>query len=218
MLSTKRLLYVISVVLVISTIFMLYNINEERASHISIERSADPVVSAMPDQNWEGAQQLTFVLTGESKREIYGDLYQNVRRLLDDLKLPVEATDFVDFASLDTNTIVIFCSDAISDYADLYQLGQFVENGGRVIFLFESVPGHYGKNHQGKLQHAGLCGRSVPGAAGGDDLRRLQCVHVGPRAPRCQGLCAGCGKGSSGSVHISLRPGDQLCHQRHIFG
>lgn len=134
MLSTKRLLYVISVVLVISTIFMLYNINEERASHISIERSADPVVSAMPDQNWEGTQQLTFVLTGESKREIYGDLYQNVRRLLDDLKLPVEATDFVDFSSLDTNTIVIFCSDAISDYADLYQLGQFVENGGRVIF------------------------------------------------------------------------------------
>lgn len=133
MLSTKRLLYVISVVLVISTIFMLYNINEERASHISIERSADPVVSAMPDQNWESAQQLTFVLTGESKREIYGDLYQNVRRLLDDLKLPVEATDFVDFASLDTNTIVIFCSDAISDYANLYQLGQFVENGGRVI-------------------------------------------------------------------------------------
>ena len=122
MLSTKRLLYVISVVLVISTIFMLYNINEERASHISIERSADPVVSAMPDQNWEGTQQLTFVLTGESKREIYGALYQNVRRLLDDLKLPVEATDFVDFASLDTNTIVIFCSDAISDYERILKL------------------------------------------------------------------------------------------------
>ena len=133
MLPTKRLIYVIVIVLIISTIFMLYNINEARSVHIAIERIQDESLAFMPEGEWSNQQQLRFVVCGDPDKEIYGDIYRNVIRIMQNLKLSYQAADTVDCTSLPENTMIIFCDDTASNYTDVVQLGDFIENGGKVI-------------------------------------------------------------------------------------
>lgn len=134
MLSIKRLLYVLSIVLVVSALFLMYNINEERASHIGIRHSQEALAQPMASEGAINPQPLHFVVTGHSDKDLYRDIYKNVVRLLSDWKVSYTEATRLDAQLLQDDPIVILCDDTAGDYADLLELGAFIEQGGRVLF------------------------------------------------------------------------------------
>ena len=134
MLPIKRLLYVLFIVLVVSALFLMYNLNEERASHIDTQRLQEAAAAPLEGPGLDGAGQLRFLVAGDPGKDLYQDIYQNVTRVLSDLKLPYTTADTVSAQMLQDDTILILCDDTAGEHVDLLALGQFIENGGRVLF------------------------------------------------------------------------------------
>lgn len=133
MLSWKRLCYVILMVTVVSTVFMLYNINEERTKNIKTENDREIRQTFLPVRPLAKETKQTVRIFGNPQREIYGEIYQNVRQLFLDLHFSVEEEEQFLPEEVKTDDLVVFCEDSIGSHADLVALGKFVEQGGRVI-------------------------------------------------------------------------------------
>ncbi len=133
MLSWKRLCYVIFMVSVVSAVFMIYNINEERTKNIKTENDREIRQTFLQARPLSEETRQTVWLFGDEKKEIYGDIYQNVRRLFLDLHFAVAEEERFLPEKIKTDDLVVFCEDSIGSYADLAALGDFVERGGRVI-------------------------------------------------------------------------------------
>ncbi|NLB20025.1 MAG: hypothetical protein GX829_04145 [Clostridium sp.] len=83
--------YVLILVIGLSIIFLIYNINEKNTKIVTIENT---VVEEKPLEQGiieENSNEVTFYLVGNPAREIYGDIYNNISRMMDDLKLSWDA-------------------------------------------------------------------------------------------------------------------------------
>lgn len=133
MLSIKRLIYVLLIVVVVSAVFMVYNINEERAKNIQLKNLEIEAPELTASEPVDPAQKPRVTLLGSPERDIYGDIYQNALRLFHDLHFTVTTRARLDTGRIGFDELVVFCDDDIGRYADLTELGQFVEGGGKVI-------------------------------------------------------------------------------------
>lgn len=133
MLSWKRLLYVVLIVSVVSAVFMLYNINEERTKNIKIENTKEVKQVFTEERTLEEESKQTVRIFGDEEKEIYGDIYKNVRQLFLDLHFQVAEDSFFLPEETKTGDLLVFCGDSVSRYADLTEVGEFAERGGNVI-------------------------------------------------------------------------------------
>lgn len=136
MISRKRLLYVIGIVLTISVIFMIYNFNEEKSNYVRIaQREIEDVVwMENSGEVIRAEQSMEVIITGKGDEDLYKDIYQNVYEIINDLKISYQELDKVEKADYGKNSIIVFCDDRIEPYADLLELGEFIADGGMVIF------------------------------------------------------------------------------------
>lgn len=136
MLSLRRLGYVLLIVLGICSIFVLYNINEKSNGTVRISNKEVPeeelLISRESIDNQNG---IRFCVVGNDEKELYKDIYQNVCRVMEDLKVSWDSVDRIRKSDLqDDNLVIVFCDDIVSDYVDLQQLVAFIEKGGKVVF------------------------------------------------------------------------------------
>lgn len=133
MLSWKRLLYVVLIVTVVSCVFMLYNMNEERARHVRIKNvPMEPGEYMGTKQLADGAGPQVWIL-GDDGEEIYEKIYRNSRQIFGDLHYAVREASWLDPEKLEQDALVVFCDESVGSYTDLGKLGDFIARGGKVI-------------------------------------------------------------------------------------
>lgn len=133
MLSIKRLVYVMLIVVVVSAVFMIYNVNEERARRIRIQNHPVEECEFTAAETVDQSERPRVWVLGNPGREIYGDIYENTLRLFQDLHFVVTARDRLDAGQADPSDLIVFCDESIGDYTDLEELEQFVGRGGKII-------------------------------------------------------------------------------------
>lgn len=133
MLSIKRLVYVMLIVVVVSAVFMIYNVNEERARRIRIQNHPVEECEFTAAEAVDQSERPHVWVLGDSSREIYGDIYENTLRLFQDLHFVVTARDRLDAGRADPADLIVFCDESIGDYTDLEELERFVGRGGKII-------------------------------------------------------------------------------------
>lgn len=133
MLSIKRLIYVMLIVVVVSAVFMIYNVNEERARRIRIQNHPVEVCEFTPSQEVSPSLRPRVWLLGGDGRETYKEIYENCLELFQSLHFVVESRDRLDTVEADSGDLVVFCGESVGKYADLKELDEFISRGGKVI-------------------------------------------------------------------------------------
>lgn len=134
MLSVKRLCYVIVLVLIVSAVFMIYNINEERSKSVKTENitvEEEPLTGKI-EIDVEG--QTGFYVIGDEEKEIYKDIFKNTVNILKDMHLTVKTMSQVPKEMPGLNTVLVFCGEDVSSRVDMLSLGKFISDGGKVVF------------------------------------------------------------------------------------
>lgn len=133
MISFKRYIHIILIIVSLSGIFLIYSIHESRPA------SAQNLTSSAVKQEFteirrvdEGDRPRVWLL-GDPENERCGKLYGNVRQLCQDLQLTVAGEGLLDTGKAEERDIVIFCDSAVSRWADPEELTAFIAGGGRVI-------------------------------------------------------------------------------------
>lgn len=134
MLSVKRLFYVILLVVIVSGVFMIYNINEERSKSIKIESIVVEEEPLSEKIEIEDQTDTIFYVIGDEEEEVYGDIYRNTISILKDLNIHAETISHVPEKVLESSAVLIFCGKDVSSRIDMLLLGQFISGGGKVIF------------------------------------------------------------------------------------
>lgn len=133
MLSWKRMLYVVLIVTVVSCVFMLYNMNEERARHVQIRNIQEEQSEFVETRLLKDAEKPQVWIVGDGGKDIYEKIYHNSRQIFTDLHYTVREVKQLDPEKLERDALVVFCDDSVGSYTDLRKLGQFVSGGGKVI-------------------------------------------------------------------------------------
>lgn len=133
MLSIKRLIYVMLIVVAVSAVFMIYNVNEERARRIRIQNPPAEVCEFLPERAVSPALRQRVWLLGDGEEELYGEIYRNCLGLFQSLHLDVRTRERLDTAEADPSDLVVFCGESVGRYADLEELHRFLLRGGKVI-------------------------------------------------------------------------------------
>lgn len=133
MISFKRYMHIILIIVSLSGIFLIYSIHESRPA------SAQNLTSSAVEREFtemrrvdEGDRPRVWLL-GDPEDERCGGLYGNVRQLCRDLQLTVAGEGRLDTGKAEERDIVIFCDSSVSRWADPEELTAFLAGGGRVI-------------------------------------------------------------------------------------
>lgn len=133
MLSWKRLLYVVLIVTAVSCVFMLYNINEERARHVRIRNVQEEQPEFLEERQPDDADRPQVRLLGAGGEALYQEIYENIRQIFGNLHYRVLEEERLSRETLERDALVVFCDGSVSRYTDLKELGEFVAGGGKVI-------------------------------------------------------------------------------------
>lgn len=133
MLSFKRLLYIVLMVVVLGGIFLIYNINESRPASALTQSSPDPEQEFTETRQVDEGDKPRVWILGDMEDGQCGEIYGNVRRFCEDIHLTVAGEGRLDMEGIKERDLVIFCDTAIGRYADMTQLEGFIAGGGRVI-------------------------------------------------------------------------------------
>lgn len=143
MLSLKRLVYVLLIVFGICGLFILYNINENNNKTVTISSQPVEDKEIILGEPLQKSEEYYFYVIGNQEKEIYRDIYLNVCQLMEDMKVPWCKKDTIGKAELkNKKAILVFCDDVVNTYIDLQLLGQFIENGGKVIMAAGVAEGY----------------------------------------------------------------------------
>lgn len=133
MISFKRYIHIILIIVGLGSIFLSYSIHESQPASVqsltslAIKRE----FTEMRRVN-EGDRPRVWLL-GDTKDEGWGDLYGNVCQLCKDLQLTVVGESRLDIGKVEEQDLVIFCDSVVSRWADPEELMAFIAGGGRVI-------------------------------------------------------------------------------------
>lgn len=136
MLSWKRMLYVILMVTVISCIFMLYNINEERARHINITNVQVESKNFTDIRPIETAEKPFVWIVGEDAEDggnFQAEIAANVKQIFRNLHYVLNEVTDLEPEKLGKNDLVVFCDDSVGTHTDLIKLEAFLSGGGKII-------------------------------------------------------------------------------------
>lgn len=133
MVSLKRFLYIILLIVSIGGVFLIYSIHESRPANAhNLTSTALQREFTETRQVDEGDRPRVWLL-GDPEDERCGQLYGNVLQLCRDLQLTVAGEGRLDTGKMEERDLVIFCDSAISRWARPKELSDFVAGGGRVI-------------------------------------------------------------------------------------
>lgn len=131
MLSLKRLLYIILIVVALGGIFLLYSIYASSPAGTESQRSPAPKREFLEDLQAEEGDKPRVWLLGDPEDGTYSAIYANVKALCADLQLLLAGEGTLDGAG--EGDIVMICSPGVSGCADPGELEGFVAGGGRLI-------------------------------------------------------------------------------------
>lgn len=133
MLSFKRFVYIILIVVVIGALLLLVSFFQ---NHSPFGNSQEP---SIPERQFTASQQVDagdkprIWLIGAADDERYGALYRNVLQLFEDLHMSVMQDRFLNSNRVEENDLVVLCDSSLSSCADSAALERLVAQGGRVI-------------------------------------------------------------------------------------
>lgn len=133
MLSLKRLLYLVLIVVVLGSAFLVYSINESRPASVQIQSCIVPEREFIETRQVDGGEKPRVWLLGDPGDRRCGGIYSNVRQICEDLRLTVAGEGRLDAREAEKRDLVIFCDTSISRYADPEELEAFAAGGGHVI-------------------------------------------------------------------------------------
>lgn len=133
MISLKRYIHIILIIIGLGGIFLFYSIHESRPAN-----AHSLTVSAMEQEFTEprrvaGGDRPRVWLLGNPEDKRCGELYSNVLQLCRDLQLTVAGEGCLETGEVEEKDLVIFCDGSISRWADPKELAAFISEGGRVI-------------------------------------------------------------------------------------
>lgn len=143
MLSWKRMLYVVLIVAMVSCIFIIYNVNEERARHVQIMNVQEEIrefvdVRQIEEDDrprvWIVGKADGDEVQGEARSDIQSDILANVRQIFRNLRYPVRVESSLDPEELGRGDLVVFCDDSVGSHVDLTKLEGFLSRGGKAVF------------------------------------------------------------------------------------
>ena len=133
MVSFKRFLYIIFIIVGLGGIFLIYSIHESRPDSAHSLTAPDLEREFMPARQVDVGDTPRVWLLGDPEDARCGAVYENVRQLCQDLQLPVVGEGRLDAEKAEQGDLVIFCDDRVSRWADPDELEGFIAGGGRVI-------------------------------------------------------------------------------------
>lgn len=133
MLSLKRFLYIIFVIVGLGGIFLIYNIYESQPANVQSLPGPVPEREYLAQRQVDKGDTPRVWILGDLEDERCGVLYGNVRQLCRDLQLTVAGEGRLDTGKTEREDLVIFCHDSVSRWADPEDLTEFISGGGRVI-------------------------------------------------------------------------------------
>ena len=143
MLPLRRLGYILFIVIGISSLFMIYNINEKNNETVLISNKSIEKKDVLVCQETISTQsEIHFYVVGNGEKDIYKDIYQNICQVMEDLKVSWSQIDRIEKELQDSNAVIVFCDDVLSKYVDLQRLATFVEDGGKVVLAAGVAEGY----------------------------------------------------------------------------
>ncbi|MBP3912056.1 MAG: DUF2194 domain-containing protein [Niameybacter sp.] len=133
MLSMKRFIYVIGLVIAISILFLIYNFNQNTNEFLKFENKERDEISLIRNTEFIQEERSKVYVVGNQKEDIFKAIYENVITVLQDLRLPYEEKKYIQPEDLQLASIVIFCEEEIGAYVDLQQLENYINAGGKMI-------------------------------------------------------------------------------------
>lgn len=133
MLSMKRFIYVIGLVIAISILFLIYNFNQNTNEFLKFENKERDEISLIRNTEFIQEERSKVYVVGNQKEDIFKAIYENVITVLQDLRLPYEEKKYIQPEDLQLASIVIFCEEEIGAYVDLQQLEKYINAGGKMI-------------------------------------------------------------------------------------
>ena len=131
MLSFKRFLYIILVVVLLGLILLLFTIG--RTGGLQLRNTPAPDREFLPAGQVDPGEKPRVWLLGDPEDGRWGEVYRNVRQLCQDLRLPVAGEGTLDADRARERDLAIFCSPDVGSYKDPAELEAFVAGGGRAI-------------------------------------------------------------------------------------
>ncbi|PWJ49984.1 DUF2194 domain-containing protein [Faecalicatena contorta] len=143
MLSVKRLCYVILIVLGICAIFMIYNLNENKTTAVSVWNEVDSVEELIQGEKVDKSQEPIFYIIGDREKNVYKDIFKNVEKMMKDMKVSYSIRDTIGTDEMRAGeSVLIFCDDVINTHANLQEVSAFLENGGKAVFAAGLAEGY----------------------------------------------------------------------------
>lgn len=136
MLSWKRMLYVVLIVAVVSCIFIIYNVNEERARHVRIMNVQEETREFTDARQMEDNDRPLVWIVGEETgkaEDMQDNILANVRQIFQSLHYSVREETHLDTEELGQGDLVVFCDASIGRRMDLTKLEEFLSRGGKAI-------------------------------------------------------------------------------------
>lgn len=165
MVSFKRFLHIILIIVGVGGIFLIYNIHESQPA--SVQSLTGPALERefMEERQVDKGDVPQVWILGDPEDERCGEIYKNVRQLCLDLQLTVSGEGRLDAEKAEERDLVIFCDDSVSRWADPEELTAFVAGGGRAI-LAAGLP-------EGEEDHALWPVFGIREVSPGDDFHYL---------------------------------------------
>lgn len=133
MVSFKRFLYIILIIVGLGGIFLIYNVHESRPASAHSLTAPDLEREFMPARRVDGGDTPRVWLLGDPEDARCGAIYENVRQICRDLQLTVAGEGRLDAEKAEQGDLVIFCDDRVSRWADPDELEDLIAGGGRAI-------------------------------------------------------------------------------------
>ncbi len=134
MLSVKRLMQIIVILLVISVAFLMFNVSntlqKSTNNNIYAELNVPLTVHKMPQT--QVAEK--YIVVGNAKDDTERAIQSNITSALSNMKLPYQVRNKIDEKNLTGKPTVIFTSARISGCASLPWVGDYINSGGKVMF------------------------------------------------------------------------------------
>lgn len=133
MVSFKRFLHIILIIVGVGGIFLIYNIHESRPA--SVQSLTGPALERefMAERPVNKGDVPRVWILGDPKDARCGAIYENVRQLCRDLQLTVAGEGRLNEEAAEERDLLIFCDDSVSRWADPEVLTRFIAGGGRAI-------------------------------------------------------------------------------------
>lgn len=133
MISFKRYMHIILIIVSLSGIFLIYTIHESRPASVQNLTSSTVKQEFTEIRRVDEGDRPRVWLLGDPEDGRCGELYGNVRQLCQDLQLTVAGEGCLDIGKVEEQDMVIFCDSSVSRWADPEELTAFIAGGGRVI-------------------------------------------------------------------------------------